>query len=158
MERSRKERAKLTSVEALGWWLADRPQTEAHRHFVQTRLLLDRETDERLLYLSKRFSIPKTTLLRELVRAAVKDIFAVIPGDPPPTALAPDLRGAGVDSERLRWFDLESVKEDEEREEQILKFEDLDEEPLDQETANRIWRAIRNDIGLEDPGEEEPGS
>jgi hypothetical protein len=48
---------------------------------VQSRLLLDAETNHRLLYLSKRFGIPKTTLLRELVRAAVKDIFEVIPGE-----------------------------------------------------------------------------
>jgi hypothetical protein len=78
MESSRKEKAKSTSVEALGWWLADRPRTEAHGHFVETRLLLGRETNERLLYRSKRFSIPKATFLREFVRAAVKDIFAVI--------------------------------------------------------------------------------
>jgi hypothetical protein len=97
-----KGEAKLTSVEALGWWLADRPRTEAHMHFVETRLLLDRETNERLLYLSKRFSIPKRTLLRELVRAAVKDIFTVIPSDPLPTSSSPTcavlawiLRGSG---------------------------------------------------------------
>jgi hypothetical protein len=152
------ERAKLTSVQALGWWLADHPRTtEAHGPFVESRLLLDGETNHRLLYLSKRFSIPKTTLLRELVRAAVKDIFAVIPGDALPTDLVPDLRGAGVDPESFRRFDLESVKEEEEREElQALRFCDLDEEPLDEETAKRIWRQISKDIGLEDPGEEEP--
>ena len=106
----------MTSVEALGWWLADHLQTtEAHGPFLETRLLLDRETNQRLLYLSKRFSIPKTTLLRELVRVAVEDIFAVIHGDPLPTELVPDLRGAGVDPERLRWFDLESVNKDERR-------------------------------------------
>jgi hypothetical protein len=54
-------------------------------------------------------------LLRELVRAAVKDIFAVIPGDLLPAELLRDLRGAGVDPESLRWFDLESVKEEEEQ-------------------------------------------
>jgi hypothetical protein len=147
----------VTSVEALGLWLADRPRTAARGPFVETRLLLDRETNQRLLYLSKRFSLPKATLLRELVRAAVKDVFTVIPGDPLPTQLVLDLRGISVDPERLRWFDLESVKEDEEREEpQVLKFDELDEEPLDEETANRIWREMRKDVGLEDPGEEEP--
>jgi hypothetical protein len=124
---------------------------------VQSRLLLDAETNHRLLYLSKRFGIPKTTLLRELVRAAVKDIFEVIPGDPLPAGLLPDLRGAGVDPENFRWFDLESVKEEEEKEEQqALRFGDLDEEPLDEETAKRIWREIRKDIRLEDTGEEKP--
>ena len=124
---------------------------------LETTLLLDRETNQRLLYLSKRFSIPKTTLLRELVRAAVKDVFAVIPGDPLPAGLVSDLRGAGVDPESFQWFDVESVKEDEEREElQVLKFDDLDEEPLDEETAKRIWREIRKVVGLEEPGEEEP--
>jgi hypothetical protein len=101
----------LTSVEALGWWPTDSPRTGAHRHFVETRLLLDSETNERLLYLSKRFNVPKPTLLRELVRAAVKDISAVIPGDPLPTEPVLDLRGAGVDSERLWWFEVESVKD-----------------------------------------------
>jgi hypothetical protein len=158
LESPRKEKAKLTSVEALGWWLADRPRTEARGPFMETRLLLDRETNERLLYLSKRFSIPKATLLRELVRAAVKDVFAVIPGDPLPAELVSDLRGAGVNPESFRWFDLQSVKEDEEREElQGLKLGELDEEPLDEETAKRIWRDIRRDIGLEGSGEEEPG-
>ena len=149
----------MTSVQALGWWLADHPRvTEAHEPFVQSRLLLDRETNQRLLYLSKRFAIPKTTLLRELVRAAVKDIFAVIPGDRPPAELLADLRGAGVDPESLRWFDLESLKEEEEKEEEqkALRFGDLDEEPLDIETAKRMWREIRKDIRMEDPGEEEP--
>jgi hypothetical protein len=103
MESSRMEKAKLTSVEALGWWLADHPQTtEAHGPFLETRLLLDKETNQRLLYLSKRFTIPKTTLLRELVRAAMKDVFAVIPGDPIPTALAPELRDVGVEEESRR--------------------------------------------------------
>ena len=148
----------MTSVQALGWWLADHPRaTEAHEPFVQSRLLLDGETNQRLLYLSKRFGIPKTTLLRELVRAAVKDIFAVIPGDRLPAELLADLRSAGVDPESFRWFDLESVKEEEEREEEkALRFGDLSEEPLDQETAKRIWREIRKDIWLEDPGEEQP--
>jgi hypothetical protein len=36
------ERAKLTSVQGLGWWLADHPRTtEAHGPFVESRLLLD---------------------------------------------------------------------------------------------------------------------
>ncbi len=97
-----KGEAKLTSAEALGWWLAARPQTEAREPFIATRIPLDRETSERLLYLSKRFSIPKRTLLRELVRAAVKDIFTVIPSDPLPTSSSPTcavlawiLRGSG---------------------------------------------------------------
>jgi hypothetical protein len=88
-----------------------------------------------------------------------KSSFAIraLVSDPLPTKLVLDLRGISVDPERLRWFDLESVKEDEEREEpQVLKFDDLDEEPLDEETAKRIWRAMRKDVGLEDPGEEEP--
>ena len=34
----------MTSVEALGWWLADRPQTEAREPFIETRMPLDRET------------------------------------------------------------------------------------------------------------------
>jgi hypothetical protein len=101
----------LTSVDALGWWQTDSPRTGAHRHFVETRLLLDRETNERLLYLSKRFNVPKPTLLRELVRAAVKDISAVIPAIRYPEPVL-DLRGAGVDPERLWWFEVESVKED----------------------------------------------
>ncbi len=147
----------MTSVEALGWWLADRSRTAARGPFVETRLLLDRETNQGLLYLSRRFGMPKTTLLRELVRAAVKDVFAVIPGDPLPADLISNLRDAGVDPERFRRFDLESVKEDEEREElQVLKFGPLDAEPLDEETAKRIWQEIRKDIRLEDPGEEEP--
>jgi hypothetical protein len=79
----------VTSVEALGWRLAGRPPTEAREPFIETRIPLDRETSERLLYLSKRFGIPKTTLLRELVRAAVKDVFAVIPSDPLPTSSSP---------------------------------------------------------------------
>jgi hypothetical protein len=37
-----------------------------------------------------------------------------------------------------------------------LRFGDLDEEPLDEETAKRIWREIRKDIRLEDTGEEKP--
>jgi hypothetical protein len=42
----------------------------------------------------------------------VKDIFAVIPSDTLPTELIPNLRGASVDLERLRWFEVESVRED----------------------------------------------
>jgi hypothetical protein len=68
----------VTSVEAPGWWLAGRPQTEARGPFIETRIPLHRENNERLLYLSKRFAVPKTTLLRELVRAAVRDVFVVI--------------------------------------------------------------------------------
>ena len=79
----------MTSVEALGWWLAGRPQIEASELLIETRLPLDRETGERLLYLSKRFAIPKRTLLRELVRAAVKDVFAMIPSDPLPVSSSP---------------------------------------------------------------------
>jgi hypothetical protein len=82
----------VTSVEALGRWLADRPQTEAREPFIETRMPLDRETGERLLYLSKWFAVPKTTLLRELVRAAVKDVFAVIPSDRPLAGPACDPR------------------------------------------------------------------
>ena len=80
----------MTRVEALGWWLAGRLQTEAREPFIETRMPLDRETSERLLYLSKRFAIPKRTLLRELVRADVDDVFAVNPSDPPLARLVCD--------------------------------------------------------------------
>jgi hypothetical protein len=118
---------------------------------------LDRETSERLLYLSKRFTIPKTTLLRELVRAAVKDVFAVIPSDPPLAGLVCDPGDGRVTPEGSQWFDPQRVNEGEDREElQVLKFGGLDEELFDEETAQRIWRAIRKDVELEDPGGDEP--
>lgn len=148
----------MTSVEALGWWLAGRPQTEAREPFIETRIPLDRETSERLLYLSKRFAIPKTTLLRELVRAAVKDVFAVIPSDPRLAGLVCDPRDGGVTPEGSQWFDPQRIKEGEDREElQVLKFGGLDEELFDEETAQRIWRAIRKDVELEDLGGDERG-
>ena len=92
----------MTSAEALGWWLAGRPQTEARGPFIETRIPLDRETSERLLYLSKRFAIPKRTLLRELVRAAVDDIFAVIPSDQPLAGLVCDPGDGRVTPEGAR--------------------------------------------------------
>jgi hypothetical protein len=139
----------LTSVEALDWWLVGCPQTEAREPFIETRMPLDRETSERLLYLSKRFAIPKTTLLRELVRAAVKDVFVVIPSDPPLARLVCDPRDGGVPPEDFQWFDPQRVKEGEDREElQVLMFGGLDEELFDEETAQRIWRTIRNDVEL----------
>jgi predicted DNA-binding protein len=148
----------LTSVEALGWWLAGRPQTEAREPFIETRIPLDRETSERLLYLSKRFAIPKRTLLRELVRAAVDDVFAVIPSDQPLARLVCDPGDSRVTPEGAQWFDPQRVKEGENREElQVLKFGGLDEGLFDEETAKRLWRAIRKDVELEDRGGDEPG-
>jgi hypothetical protein len=148
----------LTSVEALGWWLAGRPQTEASELLIEARIPLDRETGERLLHLSKRFAIPKRTLLRELVRAAVKDVFAVIPSDSPLAGLGCDPRDGGVTLEGSQWFGPQGIKEGEDREElRVLKFGELDEELFDDETAQRIWRAVMKDIELEDPGGEEPG-
>jgi hypothetical protein len=147
----------LTRVEALGWWLAGRLQTEAREPFIETRMPLDRETSERLLYLSKRFAIPKRTLLRELVRADVDDVFAVIPSDPPLARLVCDPGDGRVTPEGSQWFDPQRVNEGEDREElQVLKFGGLDEELFDEETAKRIWRAIRKDVELEDPGGDEP--
>ena len=89
----------MTSVEALGWWLAGCPQTEAREPFIETRMPPDRETGERLLYLLKRFATPKTTLLRELVRAAVNVVIVVIPSDPPLAGHLSDLRDDGVTPE-----------------------------------------------------------
>jgi hypothetical protein len=148
----------LTSVEALGWWLAGRPQTEAREPFIETRVPLDWETSERLLYLSKRFAIPKRTLLRELVRAAVDDVFAVIPSAQPLAGLVCDPGDSRVTPKGAQWFDPQRVKEGENREElQVLKFGGLDEGLFDEETAKRLWRAIRKDVELEDRGGDEPG-
>jgi hypothetical protein len=48
------------------------------------------------------------------VRGLRKSSFAIraLVSDPLPTKLVLDLRGISVDPERLRWFDLESVKEE----------------------------------------------
>lgn len=143
----------MSTIEALGWWLADQSQAEARGPFVETRVLLDRETNQQILYLSKRFGVPKTTLIRKLLQAAARDVFAVIPGDPPPYGLIRDPGGASGAPDAFRWFDLQSIREDEEREErQALRFSDLIQEVLDEETAERIWRGIRKDAGLQDPG------
>jgi hypothetical protein len=149
----------VTSVQALGWWLADPP---AHNR--STRALRAEQATAR------RRNQPQTPVsLQALWHTEDYPPKGACKGggeghlrgdpwrDPLPAGLLPDLRGAGVDPENFRWFDLESVKEEEEKEEQqALRFGDLDEEPLDEETAKRIWREIRKDIRLEDTGEEKP--
>lgn len=95
-----------SSVETMARWLADCPRASDEEPPVETSLWLDRQTNQELLYLSKRFDIPEAELLRELLRAAVRDVFKVIPSDPIPNEMIPDLHDAGVDPERFRWFDL----------------------------------------------------
>ncbi len=69
----------MSSVETLGRCSADCPTHE--EPLVETTLRLDREIDRQLLYLSGRFGVPKADLIRELVRATVKDLFEVlVPG------------------------------------------------------------------------------
>ena len=104
----------MSSVETLGRWLADCPRARDEEPSVETSLWLDLTTNQELLYLSKRFDVPKAELTQELVRAAVRDVFKVIPGDPIPKELIPDLHDAGVDPERFRWFDLDGAAVEEE--------------------------------------------
>lgn len=115
----------VSSVETLGRWLADCPRATDEEPSVETSLWLDRKTNQELLYLSKRFDMPKAALVQELVRAAVRDVFKAIPGDPISNELIPDLHDAGVDPERFRWFDLDGVAIDEGREElqAMMEFE-----------------------------------
>jgi len=113
----------MSSVETLGRWLADCPRARNEEPSVETTLLLDRKTNQELLYLSKRFDVPKAELVQQLIRAAVRDIFKVIPSDPIPNELIPDLHDAGVDPERFRWFDLDGVASEENEEElQAMEF------------------------------------
>ena len=114
----------MSSVESLGRWLAYCLRARDEEPSVETSLQLDRKTNRELLYLSKRFGMPKATLIQELVRAAISDVFRVIPGDPVPSELIPDLHDADVDPETFKWFDLDGVATDEEKEElQVMEFD-----------------------------------
>jgi hypothetical protein len=106
----------MSSVETFGRWLADRPRARDEEPSIETSLWLDRTTNKELLYLSKRFDVPKAKPVQELVQAAVRDVFKVIPGDPIPNELIPDLHDAGVDPEKFRWFDLDGVAVEEKEE------------------------------------------
>ncbi len=113
----------MSSVETLGRWLSDCPRARDEEPSVETSLWLDRKTNQELLYLSKRFDIPKAEIVRQLIRAAIRDVFKVIPSDPIPNELIPDLHDAGVDPERFRWFDLDGVASEENEEElQAMEF------------------------------------
>lgn len=104
----------VSSVEALARWLNERPRDESDGSFTsETRVRLGREANRRLLYLSRRFGVPKEDLAGWLVRSAIKDVFDAIPGDPLPHRMIPDLHDAGVDPETYRWFDLDGVEADE---------------------------------------------
>ena len=62
-----------------------------------------------LRYLSARFGIRRGALTRELLRAALRDTFAVIPSDPIPAELLPDVHDAGKDPAEFHWSDLDGV-------------------------------------------------
>ncbi|MBA4116493.1 MAG: hypothetical protein H0X71_08685, partial [Rubrobacter sp.] len=57
----------MSSVETLGRWLADCPRARDEEPPVEASLWLDRKTNQELLYLSKRFAIPKAELIQQLL-------------------------------------------------------------------------------------------
>ncbi len=82
----------MSCVETLDRWLSKCPRPAESVPSVMVNLPPDGEMD------------------RELLRAALKDTFAVIPGDPIPPGLLPDIHDAGLDPDEYRWFDLDDVK------------------------------------------------
>lgn len=100
---------RTSSVEAYGRWLDTRPRFGTLGNSVVTTLDLDKETNSRLLYLARRFGVPKRKLAADLLRSATKDVFDVIPGDPVPASLIPDLHDAGVDPLTYKFFDLDGL-------------------------------------------------
>jgi hypothetical protein len=117
----------MSSVEAFGRWLNERPRKDG-RATVTTKIRLDREANRQLLYLSKRFAMPKKTLAEDLLRTALKDVFAIVPGDPVPNEMIPCLHDAGIAPEAYKWFDLGSVDVEEEVEELETAASDEDYE------------------------------
>lgn len=103
----------MSSVEALGMWLSECPRPSEDVPSVAVSLPLDGVMDRKLRYLSARFGLHRDDLTRELLRAALRDTFAMISSDPIPSKLLPDIHDAGLDPEEYRWFDLDGVGEDE---------------------------------------------
>lgn len=69
----------MSSVQAFGKWMAERPHGGPSNVVQQIRL--DEHTATQIAYLSQRFGTPKATLAAELLRAAVKDVMREIPGN-----------------------------------------------------------------------------
>ena len=69
----------MSSVQAFGKWMAERPHGGPSNVVQQIRL--DEHTAKQISYLSQRFGTPKATLAAELLRAAVKDVMREIPGN-----------------------------------------------------------------------------
>lgn len=103
------ENSWTSSVEAYGRWLDTRPRFGTQQSAVATTLDLDEGTNSRLLYLARRFGVPKRELAADLLRSATKDVFDVIPGDPVPDSLIPDLHDAGIDPLTYKFFDLDGA-------------------------------------------------
>ena len=99
----------MGSVETLGRWLSECPRPSEDLLSAELSLPLDGEMDRRLRYLSARFGIRGDDLAKELLWSALRDTFAVIPGDPIPPELLPDIHDAGLDPAEFRWFDLDGV-------------------------------------------------
>ena len=99
----------MSSVETLGRWLSDCPRPLEDAPSAELSLPLDGEMDRELRYLSARFGLRGDDLAKELLRSALRDTFAVIPSDPIPLELLPDIHDAGLDPSEFRWFDLDGA-------------------------------------------------
>ena len=99
----------MGSEETLGRWLSKCPRPSEDAPSVGLSLPLDGEMDRELRYLSSRFGICGDDIAKELLRAALRDTFAVIPSDPIPPELLPDIHDARLDPAEFRWFDLDGV-------------------------------------------------